>query len=270
MMATRPAAERAPRQDGVPDRRARRLLASIHDVSPRHETAIDTLYDLLHVHCGARQAMLVVPNFWASAPIIPGSAFAAKLRGWADAGIEMFLHGSFHRDDRRHDTMLARIKANHMTAGEGEFLGLPRDQAVRRIEQGRKLVEDVTGRPIAGFIAPAWLYGPGALEALVDTGIAIAEDHWKVWQPESGAVLCRGPVITWASRTPGRLASSLLVAKLARSLPVTPRVVRIGVHPGDCTSDALLGSIDATLACFAKSHAVGAYGDLVEDAACAS
>lgn len=270
MMASPPAAERPSRPDGAPGRRARRLLASIHDVSPRHETAIDTLYDLLHVHCGARQAMLVVPNFWASAPIVPGSAFAGKLRRWADAGIEMFLHGSFHRDDRRHDTMLARIKANHMTAGEGEFLGLPRDQAVRRIEQGRKLVEDVTGRPISGFIAPAWLYGPGALDALVETGVAIAEDHWKVWQPGSGRVLCRGPVITWASRTPGRLASSLAVARLARTLPLSPRVMRIGVHPGDCTSDALLGSIDSTVGHFAKSHAVGAYADLVADTVCAS
>jgi hypothetical protein len=26
---------------------------------------------------------------------------------------------------------------------------------------GRKLIEDIIGREAAGFIAPAWLYGPG-------------------------------------------------------------------------------------------------------------
>ena len=48
---------------------------------------------------GDRFAMLVVPNHWGDAPIIPGSNFASKLRAWADLGIEMFLHGFFHRDD---------------------------------------------------------------------------------------------------------------------------------------------------------------------------
>jgi len=241
-------------------------LASIHDVSPRHETAVDRLLDLLAGHCGDRLAMLVVPNFWGSAPLLPGSPYATKLRRWADRGIEMFLHGSYHRADRAPPTRLARFKANHMTAGEGEFLALPREEAIARIDAGRALVEDITGRPIAGFIAPAWLYGPGAHRALADTGIGMAEDHWRVWEPVTGRTLCRGPVVTWASRTPARLASSLAFARLARAVPM-PRVMRIGVHPGDCTSDRLMTSIDATLARFVRTHGVGRYADLVPAAA---
>ena len=56
----------------------------------------------LQPHVGSRLAMLVVPNHWGDAPIVPGSPFATRLRAWADAGIEMFLHGFFHRDDARH------------------------------------------------------------------------------------------------------------------------------------------------------------------------
>ena len=80
----------------------RLLLASIHDVSPRFDGEVDRLVDLLAPHVGKRLAMLVVPNHWGDAPIVPGSAFAARLRGWAEQGIEMFLHGFTHRDDAQY------------------------------------------------------------------------------------------------------------------------------------------------------------------------
>jgi predicted deacetylase len=242
--------------------RARMTLASIHDVSPRHEAAVDDLYDRVASRCGARMAMLVVPNFWGDAPLLPGSAYATKLRRWADQGVEMFLHGAYHRADRSPPSGIGKFKARHMTAGEGEFLALPRAEAAGRIATGRALVEDIIGRPVTGFIAPAWLYGDGARAAMADQGVAMAEDHWRVWAPMSGATLCRGPVITWASRTPARLASSLAFARIARASPM-PRVVRIGVHPGDCTSPRLLASIDKTLARFTRTHGVGRYADLV-------
>ena len=42
--------------------RDRLLLASIHDVSPRFETEVDRLRDMLTPFVGDRLAMLVVPN----------------------------------------------------------------------------------------------------------------------------------------------------------------------------------------------------------------
>src|SRR3954454_22748974 len=100
----------------------RPLLASIHDVSPRFESEVDTLVHLLQPHVGNRVAMLVVPNHWGDAPLIAGSGFASKLRAWADAGVEMFLHGYFHHDEVRHAGRWNRFRARFMTAGEGEFL----------------------------------------------------------------------------------------------------------------------------------------------------
>src|SRR5436309_7933921 len=82
----------------------RLLLASVHDVSPRFESEIDRLSDLLAPHVGQHLAMLVVPNHWGDAPIVRGSPFATRLRAWAEAGVEIFLHGYFHRDDSRHDS----------------------------------------------------------------------------------------------------------------------------------------------------------------------
>jgi predicted deacetylase len=239
----------------------RLLLASIHDVSPRFEAAVDELVDMLSEHVGPQLAMLVVPNHWGDAPIVPGSAFASRLRTWADQGMEMFLHGYYHRDDTRHIGTADRWRAQLMTAGEGEFLGLSRAVAAQRIAEGRDLVEDIIGRRVDGFVAPAWLYGKGAEEALREAAIPLAEDHFRVWSPASGRELASGPVITWASRTPMRLASSLAAAAVLRHMPL--KVLRIGVHPPDVRHPALMRSIKKTFGQAVRKRLPGRYSDLL-------
>ncbi|NYD88261.1 polysaccharide deacetylase family protein [Sphingomonas melonis] len=236
----------------------KRLFASIHDVSPRFEGQVDRLLDHLAPHVGRRLAMLVVPDHWSSAPITP--AFATRLRGWADEGVEMFVHGWTHRDDSAHAGTAAALKARHMTAGEGEFLGLSHAEALARMRRGKALVEDITGRPATGFIAPAWLYSEGARAALADAGFALAEDHARVWRP-GGAIVARGPVITWASRTRMRQLSSLAAAGALRYALQPTRNVRIAVHPGDTTVPVLLDSITTTFAAF-RRHRPAAYAEL--------
>lgn len=239
----------------------RLLLASIHDVSPRFEREVDELKELLSAHVGDRAALLVVPNHWGDAPIVAGSPFAAKLRCWAEGGSEVFLHGFYHRDDARHAGSKAKLKSRLMTAGEGEFLGLSLHEAAERVSAGRKLIEDVIGRAVDGFVAPAWLYGPGSLLALKSERFALAEDHFRVWSPATGRKLASGPVITWASRTPARLASSLVAAAALRHVPIN--ILRVGVHPPDVREPRLLRSIEKTLHHAAKTRRAARYGDLL-------
>jgi len=239
----------------------RLLLASIHDVSPRFEGEVDRLIDLLRPHVGKRLAMLVVPNHWGDAPIVPGSPFAGRLRGWADQGMEMLLHGFTHRDEAEYAGAGDRLRARFMTASEGEFLGLSRADAAARIADGQALIESIIGRPVDGFVAPAWLYGDGAREALAHSAIPLAEDHLRVWSPETGAQLAWGPVITWASRTRMRLLSSLAAAAALRHAPLD--VLRIGVHPPDVRHPALVRSIDATFTVARRKRRPGRYGDLL-------
>ncbi len=236
----------------------RRLLASIHDVSPRFEREIDVLAERLDRRLGAaRFAMLVVPDHWDKAPLSADKAFQVRLRGWADAGVEMFLHGWRHLDSAPQG-----FRAQHMTAGEGEFSALGLAEATDRLRRGRAVVEDAIGRPVAGFIAPAWLYSPDALSAIKAEGFALAEDHMKVWRPADGKVLARGPVITWASRSRGRIASSLFFARLAGFGLQPLATVRVAVHPGDTRVPALLDSLDATLARLLPGRVAARYADL--------
>jgi predicted deacetylase len=245
----------------------RQLLLSIHDVGPRFEAEVDRHADrFAAAGAGHRFAMLVVPNHWGKAPLA-GSAFGTRLRQWASLGVEMFVHGWFHRDEARHRGPLDRFRSRQMTAGEGEFLGLDASEAARRMADGRKLIEDIIGGPVAGFIAPAWLYGDGARVALAQSGFRIAEDHMRVWSPATGAVLARGPVVTWASRSKARVLSSLLAARVLRRALRPAPVVRLAVHPGDIHVGAVVRSIDKTLAELMISHHPAHYTDLLKGAA---
>jgi predicted deacetylase len=247
----------------MPSSDNRALLASIHDVGPRFEREVDRLAGLLTDALGcSRFAMLVVPDHWGQHPLRPGTPFANRLRRWSESGIEMFVHGWYHQDNVAHHG-ISGLKAKYMTASEGEFLGLSYREAAGRMEAGRALVEDIIGRETSGFIAPAWLYGPGAKDALRDSAFAIAEDHMKVWVPQTGKIVARGPVITWASRSAARTASSLAFARLARRVLHPLRTVRVAVHPGDVTKDPILFSIEKTLRCFAQSRPVGSYQSLL-------
>ena len=86
----------------------RRLLASIHDVGPRFDREVDTLAELLSAALDgeARFAMLVVPDHWGDRPLEADRVFQRRLRGWSDAGVEMFVHGWFpprrQHTSRRH------------------------------------------------------------------------------------------------------------------------------------------------------------------------
>jgi len=240
-----------------------RFVVSIHDVSPGFEGAVDRLVDLtIQARGGRHISMLVVPDHWQGGAITTNSHFSDRLREWSDAGVEMILHGWSHRDESVHGGWSARLRARHMTAGEGEFLGLSRHEAHKRLRDGRALLEDITGRSVTAFVAPAWLYGKGARNALADGGFTIAEDHMRVWNPSTGASLARGPVISWASRSPARIASSLAFARMAPVLLARQELVRIALHPGDTTVPSLMRSIDRTIRYFAERREAIQYADL--------
>ena len=68
-------------------------------------------------------------------------------------------------------------------------------------------------------------------------------------------------LITWASRTRLRLASSLAAAAALRHLPL--KVLRIGVHPPDVHHPALVRSIARTFATARRNRRPAAYRDLL-------
>jgi uncharacterized protein len=241
----------------------RRLLASIHDVTPFHLDRLDRLVPLVENAVGPGNfALLVVPDFHRAGLITDNLTFARRLRNWADAGCEIFLHGFTHLDESTHLTRRARIAARRLTAGEGEFLGLSYSVATRKLVEGRAMLEDMVGHPVTGFIAPAWLYGSGSLSAISDLGFTLVEDHFRVWNPQNGQIVARGPVVTYASRSKPRLMGSILWSRIATRALSRAKTVRLAVHPHDMDSPALVREITRALRAFASTHRPSAYADL--------
>ncbi|MCJ9428835.1 DUF2334 domain-containing protein [Kordiimonas marina] len=243
----------------------KQLLFSIHDVSPRHFDRLREIDAFLQkTDLGNNYAMLVVPNFWGEWPLEKHPEFGQWLREKADAGVEMILHGFYHKDTSQHEGRMAQFKATKMTAGEGEFLGLSHEDALGRIRDGRKLLEDILSRPVSGFIAPAWLYGEGAHAALKDEGFTFAEDHMNVWAPNDGHMLVeRSPVISYASRSWSRTASSLLWSRLATVVLSQMKIVRQALHPHDFDKDVLTREIDRALRSLLSTRTAIRYQDLL-------
>jgi hypothetical protein len=203
--------------------------------------------------------MLVVPNFWHEWPIAADPVFVEWLRERASAGVEMMLHGYYHKDDR---AASGPLRARVMTAGEGEFSSLPRDEAEERIVRGKQELEALLERPIDLFVAPAWLYSEGTHDALAALGFRVAEDQLRVWSPPGRRTLARGPVVSYASRTLGRKLSSIAWSKVA-TVALTPQpLVRFAVHPHDLDSAALTRELDRALASLTARRALTRYADL--------
>jgi uncharacterized protein len=75
-------------------------------------------------------------------------------------------------------------------------------------------------------------------------------------------VLSRGPVITWATRTPFRKATSLLAAAVARRLLAPLPVVRLAVHPADTGHASTLASIEKSLISLLERRHAAHYSEL--------
>ena len=214
------------------------LLASIHDVSPRFEGEVDRLAICCsHMSAPRRDARCARPL--GRCADLAGSASPPDCGHWADAGVEMFLHGWFHHDDG-HEGRRAVSRHSHMTAGEGEFLGLSDAEALERsIRAGRKPCSRTSSAgPIAGFIAPAWLYGPARRAALADCAIPLAEDHWRVWSPATGAACARsgdhlGEPDATAARLVARGGRGITPAADLHSTCRCPSARLPGARPGE-------------------------------------
>jgi predicted deacetylase len=214
---------------------------SIHDVSPAWAREVDVALELCHA-AGAKPALLVVPNFHGQAPLTDAPAYVDRLRALAASGHEILLHGYYHQSgvaplaEERSGAHAAprglrRLFAQKIvSASEAEFSDVGEAEARRRIEDGKRVLDDA-GLPARGFVPPAWSMPPWMLDVLASQGFAFTEDHLHVYSPAQRTKRA-SLVLNYASRTPSRLFSSVAWVRASRPIErVWP--ARIALHPGD-------------------------------------
>ena len=208
------------------------LVVSIHDVSPATLASTGRiLADLKSAGLG-RASLLVVPDHHHRGLVSEDAAFPEWLAAACAQGHEAVLHGYFHlRENRCSDGPLKRLITRSYTAGEGEFLDLKKAAARELLERGRSAVE-ACGVSVSGFIAPAWLLGAEAEQAVREAGFQYTTRIATVSDFVTGAVHSSRSQV-WSVRAGWRRTCSLAWNALLFQQTLGTRLSRIGIHPPD-------------------------------------
>jgi len=216
----------------------------VHDAAPStRPSCVRLLTAVRQVAGDAPVTILAVPRYHDEAPT---AEFEAWLGERARRGDELALHGCTHLDDGKPSGAVDAVRRSHYTRGEGEFWSLSRQDALARIDVGIAWFAK-NGWPLSGFVAPAWLLGPGAREALVERPFEYtATLRELVHLPDHTPVSSQSVVYSTSSawRRTSSLAWNAGVDLLERSNPV----LRIELHPRDADFPAVRRSWQGILA----------------------
>lgn len=235
------------------------LIVSIHDVSPLTRVRVEDMLVALKEVGVERTSLLVIPDHHHKAAMAEDPDFCAWLREKQVQGHEIVLHGYYHRRPQGGANWWQKLITEHYTAGEGEFFDLTENQAKARLEKAKVEFAEAGFHPI-GFIAPAWLLGADAEEAVRKAGFLYTTRLQNFKDLRSGREDA-GQSLVWSVRAAWRRTVSLWWnAHLAGRLKNNP-LFRVGLHPPDWDHPAISRQILELIAGARKEREVATYAD---------
>ena len=220
------------------------LVVSIHDVSPLTRKRIAEMLDDLKEAGVDKTSLLVIPNHHHKAPITTDPGFCAWVRGLADGGHEVVLHGYFHQRPRG-GGLGASLVTEHYTAGEGEYYDLSETEAETRLERAMGEFA-ANGLKACGFIAPAWLLGPEAEKAVKKCGFEYTT-RLQTFNDFRREDVTQSQSLVWSVRSGWRRQVSLLWNRFLFGRLRRNPLMRIGLHPPDWDHPAIRKQILALI-----------------------
>ena len=239
------------------------VCVSIHDVAPETWAECEVLMQAVRAVADIPLTWLVIPHYRGSGR--RSQALESTLDRMLAHGHELALHGYTHIDEgAAHAGPFSALLRTVYTEGEGEFADIDEQDARRRIALGLAWFR-ARGWPVSGFVAPAWLLGPKAWQAVhafpflyttTFTHFHLLERNQQVFSPS----------LVYAARNKGGRAISPLAASTVAYLLKGAPLVRVSLHPRDARHPALVrhaqrliaGLLDARLpltkAAFAQAY----------------
>jgi predicted deacetylase len=215
----------------------RYLCVSIHDVAPATWAACEQLVRAIREVADIPLTWLVVPRYHGRDD--PGAAMEAGLSDLVARGHELALHGYTHLDTEPvRGNPISRFLRSVYTTREGEFSALPQDEARRRIRLGLDWFA-ARGWTASGFVAPAWLLGGEAWQAVRDAGFDYTTTFSRFHLLRGGCSVFSPSLVYAARNRAGRFLSPLAAGAGATLLARAP-VVRLSLHPADARHPRLL------------------------------
>ena len=209
--------------------RERTVCIVLHDAAPSTRSAcLRTLAAVREVAGDAPVTILAVPRYHGEEPT---AEFESWLGERARRGDEIALHGCTHLDDGKPNGAIDAVRRSHYTRGEGEFWSLSRRDALARIDVG--IAWFARNRwPLSGFVAPAWLLGPGAREALLERPFEYTATLRQLIQLPSQVAMPSQSVV-YSTSSGWRRRMSLAWNAGVDLLERRNAVLRIELHPRD-------------------------------------
>ena len=217
----------------------RALCIVLHDVAPGTWASCQRLLDALErIAPDAPVTHLAVPRYH-NQPRDP--AFEAWLQARAQRGDEIALHGFTHMDERPSRGLIDHLRRRHYTRSEGEFSDLPYPQATERIDAGMRWLQELDIEA-KGFVAPAWLLGGAAWQALraqqrFDYTCTLRHIHLL---PGEQRITAQAQV--WSNSAAWRRGLSVLWNATLAARQRDQPVVRLELHPADIDHPVLARS----------------------------
>lgn len=211
------------------------LCVAIHDVAPATWDECRRLFD-------AVRAVADIPLTWLVVPCYHGDAacprdYERTLGKLLDAGHELALHGYTHLDTAA-ATLASGALRKVYTQSEGEFAAIGVGEARHKIALGL----DWFARrhwPVSGFVAPAWLLGAHAWQALRAYPFAYTTSMRSFHLLQQRRALV-APSLVYLSRNRAGRSLSPPLARATVQLYRRAPLLRLALHPRDARHPALL------------------------------
>lgn len=241
------------------------LVVSLHDVSPLTQESCTGILQQLAELGVSQTSLLVVPNLHSKAPVSAHPQFQHWLSLQIAAGHEPVLHGYFHRrPPKRGDSPLVKFTTQFYTDGEAEFYDIGRGEALGLLQRGLMDFQFLA-REISGFVAPVWLLGSEAEEAVQCAGFRYTTSVGGVRVFKDGRRIPSRSLV-WSTRSNWRRAMSLGWNYGLAGLLRGAGLLRIGIHPPDYRVGPVWAQIKTLVARALETRTAVTYERFVERA----
>jgi uncharacterized protein len=225
------------------------VIVSLHDVAPRTQQITSTMISELSAHGVRVCSVLVVPDYHHEGGFAKHREFVTWLRSLEADGHEIVIHGYFHeRPHQKEETLRDKFLTRFYTQDEGEFYDLSYEEALRRITRARDEFRALGLKP-RGFIAPAWLLGNEAEQALRDAELEYTTRLRTICDLRSDSTFPARTLVYSVHNNWRRALSRSWNAALFRLMKTKP-LLRISIHPPDYSQPSIwkqiLGFISET------------------------
>jgi predicted deacetylase len=240
------------------------VVVSLHDVAPCTQQIASTIISELSAHGVRVCSVLVVPDYHHEGPFAKHREFVTWLRALEADGHEVVIHGYFHeRPPKRTETLRDKFMTRFYTQNEGEFYDLGYEEALRRITTARDQFRSLGLNP-RGFIAPAWLLGNEAEQAVRDAELEYTTRLRSVCDLRSESTFPARTLVYSVHNNWRRALSRSWNAALFRLLRSKP-LLRISIHPPDYSQPTIWKQILGFIAATKSARTATTYQDWIAD-----